>query len=127
MNNEKSLPLGNGAIISQVNPPTTYLMPVPKERWFSIVGDNGFCFTYNDYYVISALRKLVSCEIMEVANENQAQIYAYERYVAKFFGRNRDFGIQVQLPINLPPNTLWIDKDYEIREQRLRSNNENRI
>lgn len=122
MNNEKSLPLGNGAIIAQANPTATYLSLVQKKRWFSIVGNNGLCFTDNDYYVISALRKLVSCEIMEVANENQAKLYAYERYVAKFFGNNNNLGIQVQLPINLPPNTLWIDKDYEIREQRLRSN-----
>lgn len=126
MNSTKLLP-SNGAVITQANPTATYFSLVPKKRLFSIIGDNGLCFTDDDYYVISALRKLVSCEIMEVANGNQAQLYAYERYVAKFLGRNSNFGIQVKLPINLPPNTLWIDEDYEIREQRLRTNDENRI
>lgn len=125
MNNTKLLPLDNGAVITPMNPTATYLSPPPIVRWFSIIGDNGLCFTNNDYYVISALRKLVSCEIMEVANETQAKRYAYERYVAKFLGKNSNFGIQVQLPINLPPNTLWVDNDYEIREQKFRTNAEN--
>lgn len=115
------------AVSEMVNVPFNNLAISKSERWFGIVGENGMCLTKYPFYVIEALQKLILCEVMEFVSESQARLYACERYIARFFSRNYHLGIQPYVPMNLPPNTLWIDNDYENREKKLRTNAKNRI
>ena len=117
----------SGVVSAMGNVPFNNLDISKPERWFSIVGDNGMCLTKYPFYVIEALQKLIFCEVIEVSSESQARRYACERYIARFFSRNQNLGIQPCVPMNLPPDTLWVDNDYENRENRLKTNAENRI
>lgn len=95
---------------------------VMPERWFSNVGDNGMCITTQEIHLVEAIRMLIRVEMTECPNETIARNMAYQKYVSRFFMRNNAYGVQPELPVNLPAEMIWIDKNYEKRELHLKSN-----
>lgn len=95
---------------------------VMSERCFSITGDNGMCITFQETHLIEAIRALINVEITECSNEIEARSLAYRTYTSRFLMRNNAYGVPPELPVSLPAELLWIDKNYKDRELNLKSN-----
>ena len=87
-----------------------------EERYWSIVGDNGFGMACHEAVLIEGIRKFRNVSIMEFPSEELARRYAYAAYFCRFVMRNAQSGISPKIPVNLPMNQLFIDPDFEARE-----------
>lgn len=87
-----------------------------RERYWSIVGDNGFGVVSHEAVLIEGVRKFGNVSIMELPSEEMARRYAYAAYYSRFVMRNAQCGISAKMPVNLPINQLFIDPDFEERE-----------
>ncbi len=85
-------------------------------KWFAVVGDNGFGYTSSDAEIVESLRKLHRVTVFELPNQDFARYYAYNAYAARWFMRNTCFGKSIELPVNLPPDYIFVDQDFEQRE-----------
>ena len=86
------------------------------ERYFSIVGDNGFCYTTSIPMIIEVIYNLRNATVMEMQSEEGARKYAICAYCSRFYLRNFRAGIPPMVPFNLPPNNAYYDLDFEKRE-----------
>ena len=89
---------------------------MPTQRWWSVVGDNGFGITCLEFVVIEGLRMFKNVSIMEMPSEELARKYAFTAYVGRFYMRNAGRGVAVNFPTNLPANNLFCDPDFLKRE-----------
>ena len=86
------------------------------QKWYAIIGDNGFCYTTSDVDIVNALKVLHRVTIIELQNQDLARDYSYCAYAGRWFMRNSWMGKGIQLPLNLPPEYLFVDPEFEARE-----------
>ena len=87
-----------------------------RQKWYAVVGDNGFGYVSSEVDIIDSLRKLLHVTVIQMANQDDARHYAYCAYASRWFMRNGWMGQQIELPINLPSDYLYIDPKFEERE-----------
>lgn len=87
-----------------------------SNRYFAIVGDEGFTYTNSIGVVMEAFGKLNNVSIMELTNETMAYQYAVCAYVNRFMMRNFTYAVQPIIPLNLPLNCCYIDENFQARE-----------
>lgn len=87
-----------------------------EERYWAIVGDNGFGITCFDGIVLDAIQRFRNISVMEMPSEETARQYAYAAYYSRFVMRNFMNGAQAKMPVNLPLDFLFFDPDFEERE-----------
>lgn len=87
-----------------------------NQKWYAIVGDNGFGYVSSEVDIIEGLRKLHHATIFELPSQDAARQYAYCAYSARWFMRNSWMGNGLELPVNLPGDYLYIDPQFEARE-----------
>lgn len=87
-----------------------------EDRYWSLVGDNGFGITCFDAIVLEAIQRFRNISIMEMPSEETARQYAYTAYYSRFVMRNFMSGAQPKIPVNLPLDVLFFDPDFEERE-----------
>ena len=87
-----------------------------SNRYFAIVGDEGFTYTNSIGVVMEAFGKLNNVSIMELSNETLAYQYAMCSYCGRFMMRNFEQSVQPCVPLNLPLNALFIDENFQARE-----------
>lgn len=87
-----------------------------SNRYFAIVGDDGFCYTNAIGVVMEAFNKMHNVSIMEFSNGTTAYQYAVCAYCSRFFMRNFKQSIPPCVPLNLPINALFIDENFQARE-----------
>lgn len=85
-------------------------------NWYAVIGDNGFGYTASDVDIVNALKTLHRVAIIQLPNQDLAKAYSYCAYTGRWFMRNGWMGKGIQLPLNLPPEYLYIDPEYEARE-----------
>lgn len=85
-------------------------------KWFALIGDNGFGYTSSEAEIIEALRSLHRPSVIFLPNQDSARAYALNAYAARWFMRNGWMGQQITIPVNLPPDYLYLDPEYEARE-----------
>lgn len=86
------------------------------DRYWALVGDNGFGITCFDGIVLDAVQRFHNISIMEMPSEEIARQYAYAAYYSRFVMRNFMNGAQAKMPVNLPLDYLFFDPDFEERE-----------
>ena len=86
------------------------------DRYWALVGDNGFGITCFDGIVLDAIQRFRNISIMEMPSEEAARRYAYAAYYCRFVMRNFMNGAQAKIPVNLPLDFLFFDPDFEARE-----------
>lgn len=87
-----------------------------EERYWAIVGDNGFGITCFDGVVLEAIQRFRNLSVMEFSTEEMARRYAFAAYYNRFVMRNFMAGAPPKIPVNLPLDCLFFDPDFEARE-----------
>ena len=90
------------------------------DRYWALVGDNGFGITCFDGIVLEAIQRFRNISVMEMPSEETARQYAYAAYYCRFVMRNFMNGAQAKIPVNLPLDYLFFVPDFEEREGNLR-------
>ena len=89
---------------------------IEAARWFAIVGDNGMGFTSSEGVVLEGLKMLKNVTVMQMPNLDSARNYSFNAYASRFLMRNLHAGVYPVVPINLSPDYIFIDSDFEKRE-----------
>ena len=87
-----------------------------EERYWAIIGDNGFGITCFDGIVLDAIQRFRNISVMEFSTEEMARRYAFAAYYNRFVMRNFMAGAPPKIPVNLPLDYLFFDPDFEERE-----------
>ena len=87
-----------------------------EDRYWALVGDNGFGITCFDGIVLDAIQRFLNISVMEMPSEEMARRYAYSAYYGRFIMRNFMTGALAKMPVNLPLDYLFFDPDFEERE-----------
>ena len=91
-------------------------MGTPAKQWWSVVGDNGFGYTCYEGVVLEGIKNLRNLSVMTMPNEEAARQYSFAAYFGRYCMRNYNGGQQPKLPVNLPPDCIFYDKEFDARE-----------
>lgn len=87
-----------------------------NKQWYAVTADNGFAYADNVVLISTLLESWIKPTVMPMPSKEEAFRYALQAYLARFYSRNYAQGYIPRLPINLLPNALFEDADYNDRE-----------
>ena len=89
-----------------------------KMSYVSIVANNGMGVvdSWERVAVATEKNQLINVEAKEFEECEQAAEHTYEKFITRFYTRNRWRVVNIPLPAELPCKQIYLDNEYEERE-----------